>query len=54
MSLRQLVLLALEIKVSEEHADSFFNFDCRLKTEATDVLEEYDSAINRIYHVPSR
>jgi hypothetical protein len=52
MSLRQLVLLALEIKVAEERAASFFKLDCRLKTEATDVLEEYDSPIIRIYHVP--
>jgi hypothetical protein len=42
----------MEIKVSEEHAASFLILDCRLKTEATDLLEEYAFSNIRIYYVP--
>ena len=52
MSLRHLVALALEIKVSGEHAASFFNLDCRLKRKVTDVLKEYASSIIRVFNIP--
>jgi hypothetical protein len=52
MSLRQLLSSSLEINISEEHVASFFILDCKLKTEAIGVLEEYASSIIRIYNVP--